>query len=97
MTSSSRAGDQTSSPCFCLTWPIWSAISGAPIEQGDQFLVDPVDLAPQARQGRRPLRVGGAGTARRDGRVVGLRGIGPLGGKGAVSAVRRSSDANYAR
>ena len=59
MTSSSRAGDQTSSPCFCLTWPIWSDDLGAAVQQGDEFLVDPVDLAPEAREGRRTLGVGG--------------------------------------
>ena len=50
MTSSSRAADQTSSPWSCLIWPICDRDLRAAIQQVDQLLIQPIDLAPQARQ-----------------------------------------------
>ena len=74
VTSSSLAGDQTSSPCFCFTWPIWAAISAR------RFNRATMSLSSRSISPRRPARVGrrsasaGAGFVGRRGGGRGLAG-----------------------
>ena len=58
MTSSSRAGDQTSRPSALLDLADLGGDLGAAVQQGDEFLVDPVDLGAEAGQGRGASGVG---------------------------------------
>ena len=55
-------------PLFLLYLADLKRNFGASIEQGDQFLIDPVDFAPEAWQGRCALRI-----------VIGRRGLGSAG------------------